>query len=131
MRGSKMFLVFVTLLAVVVAPVFAGAALQAKQGSATSGMLDYRSVEGRVAALDLKAKSIQVAATEGSVTGPVSVMFTDQTMVHQGILHRKAADLKVGERVDMTYAGSANKWVADNINILESSVAVTHYRGTR
>lgn len=131
MRGPKMFLMVLALAAVVAAPVFTGAAPQARRGSAKSGMLDYRSIEGRVTALDLKAKTMQVAATEGSVTGPVSVMFTDQTMVHQGILYRKPADLKVGERVDMTYAGSANKWVADNINILESSVAVAHYHGTR
>jgi hypothetical protein len=126
-----MFLAAFALLAVVVAPVFAGAAPQASWGSAKSKMLDYRSIEGKVTALDLKAKTMRVAAAEGSVTGPVTVTFTDKTIVRQGMLHRNAADIHVGEPVDMTYAGWGDKWVADSINIRESSVAVAQYAGLR
>jgi len=131
MRGSKMFLTVLALVAVVVAPALAGAALQARQGSAMSGVPSYRSIEGRVTALDLNAKTMQVAAAEGSVAGPVSVTFTDKTVVRQWFLRRTPADIKVGEHVNVLYAGSGDTWIADNIDILESAVAVAHYHGTR
>jgi hypothetical protein len=130
-RGSKMFLTGLTLVAVVVAPALAGAAPQARQGSAMSGVPSYRSIEGRVTGVDLNTKTMQVMAAEGSVAGPVNVTFTDKTVVRQGLFRRKPADIKVGEHVDLLYAGSGDTWIADNIDILESSVPVAHHHGTR
>lgn len=132
MRGRKMFLTVLTLLAVVVAPALAGAAPQARQGSTMSGVPSYRSIiDGRVTGVDLNSKTMQVMAAEGPVAVPVKVTFTDKTVVRQGLFRRTPADIKVGEHVDLLYAGSGNTWIADNIDILESSVAVAHYHGTR
>jgi hypothetical protein len=132
MRGPKMFLTVLTLLAVVVAPALAGAAPQARQGSTMSGVPSYRSIiDGRVTGVDLNSRTMHVMAAEGSVAVPVTVTFTDKTVVRQGLFRRKPADIKVGEHVDLLYAGSGNTWIADNIDILESSVAVAHYHGTR
>jgi hypothetical protein len=113
----------------VVAPALVGAAPQAGRGSTAIGMIQYGSIEGRVAAVDLKTKTMQVVATEGSVAGPVNVALTDQTVIRQGMVHKKSSDIKVGEHVDITYAGSRDRWVADNVDILESSVAEAHYLG--
>jgi hypothetical protein len=128
MRGSKMLLMALALVTVVT-PALAAPASQARQGSAAIGMIQYGSIDGRVTAVDLKTKTMQVAAMEGSATGPVRVMFTDKTVIHQGILPRSPAAVKAGEHVDVTYAGSGDKWVADNIDILESSVPEAHYLG--
>lgn len=95
------------------------------------GAIRYGSIEGRVAAVDLEASAMQVAAKEGSATGIVRVAFTDKTVIHQGILQRSPSAIKVGEHVDVTYAGSGDRRVADNIDILEPSVPITHYFGTR
>jgi hypothetical protein len=122
-------MVLLAVVAFVIAPAVARAASQADWGSGKSGALDYRSIQGEVTAVDLNSKTMRVTATEGSVTGPVSVALNDQTIVRQGILHRTPADIKVGEHVDMTYDGSGGTWVADNINILESSVAVAPFLG--
>jgi hypothetical protein len=129
MRGSKMLMLLLAVVAFAVGPTFALAASQPSWISGKSGMLDYRSIQGQVTAVDLSSRTMQVTATAGSVTGPVSVALNDQTIVHQGLLHRKPADIKVGEHVDMTYDGSGGTWVADNINILESSVAVAPFLG--
>lgn len=128
MRGSTKF-VMALALAVVVTPAVASPAAQPNRGSAAIATIQYGSIEGRVTAVDLRANTVQVAAAEGSMTGPVRVMFTDKTVIHQGILRRKPANLKVGEDVNVTYDGSGNTWVADNIDILDPSVAVAHYLG--
>ncbi len=128
MRGSTVLLMVLALVAVAT-PAIAAPAPQANRGSAAIGMIQYGSIEGRVTAVDLKTKTVQVAAAEGTATGPVRVMFTDMTDIHQGILRRTAANIKVGEDVNVTYDGSGSKWVADNIDILESSVPVAHYLG--
>lgn len=129
MRGSKMLMLVLAVVAFAVGPTVVLAASQPFWNSGKRGMLDYRSIQGAVTAVDLNSKTLQVTATEGSVTGPVSVAYNDRTIVHQGILHRKPADIKVGEHVDMTYDGSGNRWVADNINILEPTVAVAPFLG--
>jgi hypothetical protein len=129
MRGPKVVMVLLAALAFVIAPAVARAASQADWGSGKSGTLDYRSIRGEVTAVDLHSKTLQVTATGGSATGPVSVALDDQTIVHQGILHREAADITVGEHVDITYDGAGGKWVADSINILESFVAVAPFLG--
>jgi hypothetical protein len=128
MRGSNMLLMVLALVAVAT-PAIASPALHANRGSAAIGTIQYGSVEGRVTAVNLKAKTVQVAAAEGTTTGPVRVMFTDKTDIHQGILPRTSANITVGEDVDVTYDGSGNKWVADNIDIRNPSVAVAHYLG--
>ncbi len=128
MRRFKILLM-VLALAAVASPAVAAPAPQANRGSAAIGIIQYGSIEGRVTAVDLKAKTVQVAAAEGTAMGPVRVMFTDKTDIHQGILRRTAANIKVGEEVNVTYDGSGNKWIADNIDIRNSSVAVAHYVG--
>ncbi len=127
MRSWAMFVSALTL-ALVATPTLAA---PAPQTSPSSAAIRYGSIEGRVVAMDLKAENMQVAAVAGSATGPMRVTFTDKTIIHQGILHRNPAALKVGEHVVVTYAGSDGKWVADNIDILEPSVPVAHYLGTR
>jgi len=131
MRGSKVLVMVLALVTFAVGPTVALAASQPSWNSGKSGMLDYRSTEGRVAAVDLTAKTIQVMPTDGSMPGPVRVAIGDQTVIRQGILHRTLADLKVGEDVTLRYSGSANTWVADNINVLDSSVSVAQYLGSR
>jgi hypothetical protein len=122
------------LLAVVafaVGPTVASAASQPSWNSGKSGMLDYRSMEGKVTALDLTSKTIQVMPTDGSMPAPVRVTIGDQTVIRQGVFHRSLANLKIGEDVNLRYSGSGNTWVADNINILDPSVPVAHYLGSR
>ena len=94
-------------------------------------MRDYRSLDGKVTALDLTAKTIQIMPTDGSMPGPVRVAIGDQTVIRQGMLHRTLANLKIGEDVNLRYSGSGNTWVADSINILDSSVPVAQYLGSR
>ena len=129
MRGPKALMVLLAAVAFVIAPAVTWAAPQGGWGSATSGTLDYRAIRGEVIAVDLNSRTVQVTATEGSVTGPVSMELDDQTIVHQGILSRQLADIKVGEHVAITYDSSGGKRVADNVNILESSVAVAPFLG--
>jgi hypothetical protein len=129
MRGSRQVMALLAVTAFVIAPVVVWAASQADWPVGKSATLDYRSVEGAVDAVDVNSKTIQVTATEGSATGPVSVAFTDRTIIHQGIVRMRPMDLKVGEHVAMLYNGSGDRWVADDINILESSVAVAPFLG--
>ena len=130
MHRWKMLVMFVAL-AAIAAPVIAAPVPQAGRGSAAIGPIQYGSIEGRVVAVDLAAKTIRVIPTEGAATSPMSVAFTDHTVIHQGMLHRKASDIQVGEHVGIMYAGPQNRWVADNVNVLESPVAEAHYHGTR
>ena len=129
MRGSRRLMVLLAVTAFVIAPVVVWAALQTDWPAGKSATVDYRSVEGAVIAVDVNSKTIQVTATEGSVTGPVSVAFTDRTIIHQGIFRTRPTDLEVGGHVAMLYNGSGDRWVADDINILESSVAVAPFLG--
>ncbi len=128
MRGFKALLL-VLLVAAFATPVLAAPLPQAGRGSAAIGTVQYGSIDGRVTAVDLTGKTIRVMAAEGWGTGSMSVAYTDQTVFRQGIEHRKVSDIKVGEHVDIMYAGSRDKWVADNVNILESPVAEAHYLG--
>ena len=129
MRGSKVLVMVLALVTFAVGPTVALAASQPSWNSGKSGMLDYRSTEGKVAALDLTAKTIQIMPTDGSMPGPVRVAIGDQTVIRQGMLHRTLANLKIGEDVNLRYSGSGNTWVADSINILDSSVPVAQYLG--
>ena len=131
MRGSKVLVMVLALVTFAVGPTVALAASQPSWNSGKSGMLDYRSTEGKVAALDFTAKTIQIMPTDGSMPGPVRVAIGDRTVIRQGMLHRTLADLKIGEDVNLRYSGSANTWVADNINVLDSSVSVAQYLGSR
>ena len=131
MRGSKMLVMVLAVVTFAVSPVVAMAASQTYGNSWKSGMPVYRSMEGKVAALDLTSKTIQVMPTDGSMPGPVRVAIGDQTVIRQGMLHRTLANLKIGEDVNLMYSGSANTWVADNINVLDSSVPVAQYLGSR
>ena len=131
MRGSKTLLMVLALVTFAVGPAVALATSQPSWNSGKSGMLDYRSMEGKVTALDLTSKTIQVMPTDGSMPGAVSVAIGDHTVVRQGMLHRTLANLKVGEDVTLRYSGSGKTWVADNINILDASVPVAHYLGSR
>jgi len=131
MRGSKMLMLLLTVVAFAVGPAVAMAASQPSWNSGKSGMLDYRSTEGKVAALDFTAKTIQIMPTDGSMPGPVRVAIGDRTVIRQGMLHRTLADLKIGEDVNLRYSGSGNTWVADSINVVDSSVPVAQYLGSR
>jgi hypothetical protein len=131
MRGTRMLLMVLAVVTFAVSPVVAMAASQPSWNSGKSGMLDYRSMEGKVTAVDLTAKTIQVMPTDGSMPGPVRVAIGDQTVIRQGMLHRTLASLKIGDDVNLRYSGSANTWVADNINVLDSSVPVAQYLGSR
>jgi len=115
---------------VAVGPAIALAASQTYGNSAGIAMVHYRWVEGKVTGLDLNAKTLQVTPTDGTMSGPVRVAMGDRTVVRDGILHRTAADLKIGENVTLSYSGSGTSWVADNINILDPSVPIAHYGGT-
>jgi|WetSurMetagenome_2_1015567.scaffolds.fasta_scaffold409981_1 hypothetical protein len=129
MGGSRRLMVFLAVTAFVVAPVVVWAASQTDRPAGKRATLDYRSVEGVVIAVDLNSKTIRVTATEGSATGAVSAAFTDRTIIREGIVRTRPTDLKVGEHVAMLYSGSADRWVADDINILESPVAVAPFLG--
>src|SRR5512137_2101175 len=81
MRGSKVLVMVLALVTLAVGPTVALAASQQSWNSGKSGMLDYRSTEGRVAAVDLTAKAIQIMPTDGSMPGPVRVAIGDQTVI--------------------------------------------------
>ena len=131
MRRSRMLLMVLAVVTFAVGPAVALAASQTYGNSWKSGMLDFRSMEGKVTALDLTSKTIQVMPTDSSMRAPVRVGIGDQTVIRQGMLHRTLANLKIGEDVNLRYSGSGNTWVADNINILDPSVPVAHYLGSR
>jgi hypothetical protein len=109
MRGLRRLMVLLTVAAFVVAPVVVWAASQTDWPVGKGATLDYRSVEGAVIAVDLNSRTIQVTATEGSATRPVSVAFTDRTIGHQRIVRTRPTDLKVGEHVAMLYSGSGER----------------------
>ena len=129
MRGSKMLMLLSAVVTFAVGPTVVLADSRPSWISGKSGMLDYRSLEGKVTALNLTSKTIQVLPTGGSMPGPMSVAIGDHTVVRQGILHRTLAELKVGEHVSVTCSGSGNTWAADSVNILEPSVAVAPFLG--
>jgi hypothetical protein len=131
MRGSKMLMLLLAVVAFAGGPTVVFAAPQPSWNSGKTGMLEYHSMEGKVTALDLTSKTIQVMPTDGSMPGPVRVAIGDQTVIRQGMLHRTLANLKIGEDVSLRYSGSASTWVADNINVLDSSVPVARYLGSR
>ena len=131
MRGSKMLMLLLAVVAFAGGPTVVLAAPQPSWNSGKTGMLEYHSMEGKVTALDLTSKTIQVMPTDGSMPGPVRVAIGDQTVIRQGMLHRTLANLKIGEDVNLRYSGSANTWVADNINVLDSSVPLARYLGSR
>jgi hypothetical protein len=131
MRRSSRLLMVLAVVTFAVGPAVALAASQTSGNSGTSGWRDYRSMDGKVTALDLTAKTVQVMPTDGSMPGPVRVGIGDQTVIRQGMLPRSLANLKIGEDVNLRYSGSGNTWVADNINILDSSVPVAQYFGSR
>ena len=91
MRRSRMLLMVLAVVTFAVGPAVALAASQTSGNSGKSGMRDYRSMEGKVTALDLTAKTIQVMPTDGSMPGPVRVAIGDQTVIRQGMLHRSLA----------------------------------------
>jgi len=131
MRGSRMLLMVLAVVTFAVGPAVARAASQTYGNSWKGGMPLYGSMEGKVAALDLTSKTIQVMPTDGSMRAPVRVGIGDQTVIRQGMLHRSPANLKIGEDVNLRYSGTGNTWVADDINILDTSVPVAHYLGSR
>jgi hypothetical protein len=122
-------MVALAVLSVVVGPAAALATPQTHGSAGKSGMLDYRSLEGKVTALDRNAKTLQVMPTDGSMSGPVRVAMGDQMVIHDGILPRTAADLKIGDDVNLMYSGTSKAWVADDINILDPSVPVARDLG--
>ena len=131
MRGSRILLMLLAVVTFAVSPAVALAAPQPSWPSGKSGTVDYRSIEGKVTAVDLTSKTIQVMPSDGSMPSPVRVAIGDQTVIRQGMLHRTLASLKIGEDVNLMYSGPANAWVADNINVLDSSVSVAQYLGSR
>ena len=131
MRGSKMLMLLLAVAAFAGGPTIVLAAPQPAWNAGMTGMIEYHSMEGKVTALDLASKTIQVTPTDGSAPGPVRVAIGDQTVIRQGMLHRTLASLKIGEDVNLRYSGPANTWVADNINVLDSAVPVAKYLGSR
>ena len=131
MRRSRRLLRVLAVVTFAVGPAVALAASQTSGNSGKSGLRDYRSMDGKVTALDLTAKTVQVMPTDGSMRAPVRVGIGDQTVIRQGMLPRSLANLKIGEDVNLRYSGAGNTWVADNINILDSSVPVAQYFGSR
>jgi len=131
MRGSRILPMLLAVVTFAVSPAVALAAPQPSWNSGKSGTVDYRSIEGKVTAVDLTSKTIQVMPSDGSMPSPVRVAIGDQTVIRQGMLHRTLASLKIGEDVNLMYSGPANAWVADNINVLDSSVSVAQYLGSR
>ena len=67
MRGSKMLVMVLALATFAVGPTVALAASQPSWNSGKSAMRDYRSMEGKVAAVDLTAKTIQIMPTDSSM----------------------------------------------------------------
>lgn len=128
MRRSRWLIMVLAVVLFAVGPAVALAA-QTYGSSAKNAMVDYRSVEGKVATLNLNAKTLQVTPTDRSMSGPVRVAMNDQTVIHDGILPLTTADLKIGEDVNVMFSGSRGGWVADNIDVLEPPVPVAHYAG--
>lgn len=71
-----------------------------------------------------------VKEMEGGKMLTVRAELTNKTTIRQGWFHRTLADLKVGNHMDMMYEGTNGKWVADNVRILEPSVAVKGIEGS-
>jgi hypothetical protein len=129
MSGSKVLMVTLAVVTLAVGPTEALAASQTYGKPGKSEMMDYRSMEGKVTALDPNSKAIQVMPTDASMPSPVRVGIGDRTVIRQGLLHRRLASLKVGEDVELRYSGSRKTWVADSIDILDPSVPLAHYLG--
>ena len=107
-------------------------AISQTYGSAgKNGRIDYRSTEGKVAALDLNSKTLQVMPADGPMSGAMHVAIRGQATIHQAILHCTAPNFTAGKDVNLRSPGSANKWVADNISSADSSVVAACYLGYR
>jgi len=96
-----------------------------------NGRLDYRSTEGKVAAVDPNSKTLQVMPADGPMSDAMHVAIGDQATIHQAILHCTAPNFRAGKAVNLRSPGSADKWVAENISSADSSVVAACYLGNR
>ncbi len=93
--------------------------------------IELHGITGKVVAVDPDTKTLVV---KGSVVGDqmdktISATITDTSNIRHGWFHRNLSDLKVGEQVRMVYQGTAYRWVADHIRILDPLVAVKGIEG--
>lgn len=124
-----MLMAMLTVGAICLGPAVALATSQTTWGSGNTMMMDYRTIQGRVITMDPSAISIQVRGMEDTGRGSVRLGITDQTAVRQGMERRSLAAVQVGEEVFVRYDRKGDRWVADNINILEPLVARAPYLG--
>ncbi len=88
------------------------------------------SVTGEVTVVDPGAKTLVVRGrddTEKELTLRADI--TRDTTIRQGMLQKTLADIQQGNHVWMTYEGTQDKWVADDIRILEPPVQVKGTEG--
>lgn len=79
-----------------------------------------RTVRGTIASIDMGTKTITVDVMHGKAKQTVGVEVPESAKITLGKTAKSLADLKVGERVRMTYDRLPDKLVADNIHILKA-----------
>jgi hypothetical protein len=82
-----------------------------------------RTVSGEVTAVDVAAKTLTVNIMQGKAPETVIVGVPDSVKILQGKATKVLADLKIGDKVRMTYDRLTGKLVADQIHILKAAPA--------
>jgi hypothetical protein len=82
-----------------------------------------RVVHGEVASVEVAAKTITVDVMRGKETETVGVEVPDTAKITEGKATKTLADVKIGDRVRMTYDRLSDKLVADQIHILKAAPA--------
>ena len=84
-----------------------------------------KDTEGEIQAVDQKAKTITVKGMRGSVTATAD----EKTVVKSGKDMKTFADLKVGDRVVLTFEPSEGKNMAKTISISPPAAAPAEKKG--
>ncbi len=94
---------------------------QAAREKAENKVAPDRTVWGHVASVEVAAKTVTVNVMRGKAADIVGVEVPDTAKITAGKVTKALTDLKVGDRVRLTYDRLADKLVADQIHILKAA----------
>jgi len=90
---------------------------------------EMRSVRGEVTAVEPNSRTIVVMAMEGKSTMDVGVDVTNETAIREKQAGKTLDDIKVGDRVAMTYEKTNSGLTADSIQILRPASMAAKDKG--
>ena len=97
----------------------------ARMGMSRAMQSSVKDTEGEIQAIDAKAKTITVKGMRGLVTATAD----ENTVVKQGKEMKAFTDLKVGDKVVLTYEVGEGKVIAKTIVIAPPAVAPAEKKG--